>query len=190
MNKSLIAISLLAILAVTGCARREEADADPQAATDAPAAESSAELEKIKAESKVPKATIAPVNVEITLSSQAQALLKAKGEKVAAVATYSGDPSASEQAQKMVDPQSGMIKLGENKQTLDGAGSVVFQDDVIDKSRTNAIVGEVQLTINVTSAKTATSENLLACPFYWKTLAEASQERIQIACTTFAEVKN
>lgn len=184
MNKTTLALALLATVAIAGCARQEEAE--PAAATEsaAPAPTSQAEAEKL-----VPKATIAPVTVEITLSPQAQALLKSKGEKVAATATYSGDPRASEQAQKMVDPQSGMIKLGENKQMLDGAGSVVFQDDVIDKSRTDAILGEVQLTINVTSAKTASSENLLACPFYWKTLAEASQERIQIACTTFAEVK-
>lgn len=183
MNKKIIALALLATTAIAGCARREEPEPTTTEQT-APATVSAVEAEKL-----VPKATIAPVNVEVTLSPQAQALLKSKSEKVAVLATYAGDPRAEEQFQKMADPQSGMIKLGENKQTLDGAGSVVFQDDVIDKSRTDAIVGEVQLTINVTSAKTATSENLLACPFYWKTLAEASQERIQIACTTFAEVK-
>lgn len=183
MNKSTLALALLATLAVAGCARQEEAE--PTAAeAPAPAMASEAEAEKL-----VPKATIAPVNVEITLSSQAQALLKSKSETVQVVATYAGDPRASEQAQKMADPQSGMIKLGENKQTLDGAGNVVFEDDVIDKSRLDSIVGEVQLTINVTSTKTSSSENLLACPFYWKTLAEAGKEQIKIACTTFAEVK-
>ena len=184
MNKKTLVLVLLAAVAVAGCARREEAESATASESPAPAPMSQAEAEEL-----VPKATIAPVNVEIALSPDAQALLKSKSEKVLVVATYAGDPRASEQAQKMADPQSGMIKLGENRQTLEGAGSVVFEDDVIDKSRMDAIVGEVQLTINVTSAKTATSENLLACPFYWKTLAEASQERIRIACTTFAEVK-
>lgn len=182
MNKNLLAASLLAILTLAGCARREEPE--PQTPPQAAAPVSEAEVEKL-----VPKATIAPVNVQITLSPKAQTLLASKSEKVMVLATYAGDPRATEQAQKMADPQSGMIKLGENKQTLDGAGSVVFQDDVIDKTRLDSIVGEVQLTINVTSAKAAASENLLACPFYWKTLAEASKEHIQIACTTFAEVK-
>ena len=184
MNNSTLALALLAILAIAGCARREETEPASDGKSPAPAPMSTAEAEKL-----VPKATIAPVNVEITLSPAARALLTSKSEKVSAVATYSGDPRASEQAQKMADPQSGMIKLGENKQTLDGAGKVVFEDDVIDKSRLDSIVGEVQLTINVTSTKTSSSENLLACPFYWKTLAEAGKEQIKIACTTFAEVK-
>lgn len=183
MNKNVLAASLLASLALAGCARREEPAPEAPAQAAAPAA-TEAEAEKL-----VPKATIAPVSVQITLSPQAQAMLKSKSEKVMVLATYAGDPRATEQSQKMADPLSGMIKLGENKQLLDGAGSVTFQDDVIDKSRLDAIVGEVQLTINVTSAKTASSDNMLACPFYWKTLAEASKEHIQIACTTFAEVK-
>jgi hypothetical protein len=82
-----------------------------------------------------------------------------------------------------------MIKLGENKQTLDGAGSITFKDDVIDKSRLEFIVGEVQLTVNVTSSKTSTPDNLLACPFYWKTLAEASQEKVLITCKALSEVQ-
>lgn len=181
MNKKTFTALLIAALAASGCARREEEPETP--ATENPAPTSEAEAEKL-----VPKATIAPVNVQVTLSPQAEAALKSKAEKVLVVATYSGDPSASEQAQKMADA-SGMIKLGENKQTIDGAGSVTFQDDVIDKSRLDYIVGEVQLTINVTSAKTSAPENLLACPFYWKTLAEASQEKVLITCKALAEVQ-
>lgn len=119
MNKKTFTAALIAALVVTGCARREEEPETP--ATETPAPTSEAEAEKL-----VPKATIAPVNVQVTLSPQAEAALKAKSEKVLVVATYSGDPSASEQAQKMADA-SGMIKLGENKQTLDGAGSITFK---------------------------------------------------------------
>ena len=182
MNKKTFTAALIAALAVTGCARREEEPETPAATV--PATISEAEAEKL-----VPKATIAPVNVQVTLSPQAEAVLKSKSEKILVVATYSGDPRASEQAQQMADASSGMIKLGENKQTLDSAGSVTFQDDVIDKSRLDFIVGEVQLTINVTSSKTSVSENLLACPFYWKTLAEASQEKVQIACKALSELQ-
>lgn len=184
MNNKILAFALLAAVVAAGCARQEEAE--PAVAAEQT---SSAPVSTVEAEKLVPKATIAPVTVEVTLSPQAQALLKSKSEKVAVLATYAGDPRAEEQFQKMADPQSGMVKLGENKQTLDGAGKVVFEDDVIDKAKLDAIVGEVQLTINVTSAKTAASENLLACPFYWKTLAEAGREQIKIACTTFDEVK-
>lgn len=184
MNKNILAASLIFALVVTGCARREEPE--PETPATAPLSEAAAQAE---AEKQVPVATIAPVNVQITLSPAAQELLKSKTEKVLIAATYSGDPKASEQAQKMADA-SGTIKLGENKKTLDGAGSVTFQKDVLDKAKLDFILGEVQLTINVTSSKTSTSENLLACPFYWETLAVASKASVQIACTTMAEAKN
>ncbi len=185
MNKNILAASIIFALVATGCARREEAEPAEKTPV-APLSEGAAQAE---AEKQVPAATIAPVKVQVTLSPAAQALLKSKSEKVLVVATYSGDAKGEDQAQKMAD-DSGMIKLGENKQTLDAAGSVTFQDDVIDKSRLGLIVGEVQLTINVTSSKTSTSENLLACPFYWETLAEAGKATVQIACKTIAEAKS
>ena len=182
MNKKTFTAALIAVLTVTGCARREEEPETPAATV--PATISEAEAEKL-----VPKATIAPVNVQVTLSPQAEAVLKSKSEKILVVATYSGDPRASEQAQQMADASSGMIKLGENKQLIDGAGSLTFQDDVIDKSRLGLTFGEVQVTINVTSSKTATPENLLACPFYWETLAEASKQTVKIECKAMSEVQ-
>lgn len=182
MSKAHIFISLLAATTLLGCSRREEAE---PTVVDQPTA--AAPLSEVEAEKLVPKATIAPVKVSVTLSPAAQALLNSKSEKISVIATYSGDPMSTEQAQKMTDPISGMIKLGESQKILDGAGSLVFQDDVIDKSRLDSIVGEIQLTLNVTSTKSSGAENLLACPFYWKPLAEASKESIRIDCTTFQE---
>lgn len=184
MNKNLLVTSLLAVLAISGCARREEAEPEDAAASQATGANSHEEIEK-----QAPAATIAPVNVQVALTPAAEAALKSKSEKVLVVATYSGDPRASEQAQKQADA-SGTIKLGENKQVIDGAGSVTFQDDVIDKSRLALTFGEVQLTINVTSSKNATPENLLACPFYWETLAEASKQVVKIECKAMSEVQH
>ena len=56
MNKKTFTAALIAALAVTGCARREEEPETPAATV--PATISEAEAEKL-----VPKATIAPVNV-------------------------------------------------------------------------------------------------------------------------------
>ena len=179
-NNSLILCALL-LGSLSGCARREEADVS----TDQP---QSAPVTVEQAEAEVPAATIAPVNVEVTLTPVASTALSSKGEKVTVTATYSGDPRADEAAQKMAD-ESGMIRLGEAKKTLDGAGKIVFQDDVIDKSRLEQTVGEVQLTINVTSSMTSSSQNLLACPFYWETLANASKQPVQIACKALSEVQ-
>lgn len=183
MNKNIFIASLIAASVVTGCARREEAEPETLAVETATPS-SQADIEK-----QVPAATIAAVTVQVTLTPQAEAALKAKSEKVLLVATYSGDPKASELAQKMVEP-SGMIKLGESKLTLDGAGVVTFQDDVIDKSRLEYTLGEVQMTINVTSSKSVTPENLLACTFYWETLAEASKKTVKIACKALSEAQD
>lgn len=185
MNKNLLITSFLAFLAVSGCARREETEPAADAATSQAAkANTRQEIEK-----QAPAATIAPVNVQVTLTPAAEAALRSKSEKVMVVAAYSGDPRASEQAQKLADA-SGTIKLGENKQLIDGAGSLTFQDDVIDKSRLGFTFGEVQVTINVTSSKSSTPENLLACPFYWETLAEASKQTVKIDCKAMSEVQH
>lgn len=182
MNKNSISIFLLILLAATGCARREEAN--PEAAIGAKTSE--AELES---ETLLPVATIAPVTVQVTLSPEAKALLTSKSEKMLVVATYSGDPKISEQAQKMADA-SGVIKLGDNTLNLDSSGSVTFQDDVIDKTKLDYIVGEVQLTINVTSTKNSAQENLLSCPFYWETLADASKNTVKINCEPLSDAIN
>ena len=184
MNKNLLITSFIAVMAISGCARREDAEPTTDAAP--PQAASANNREEI--EKQAPAATIAPVKVQITLTPAAEAALKSKSEKVMVVAAYSGDPRASEQAQKLADT-SGTIKLGENKQLLDGAGSLTFQDDVIDKSRLDFTFGEVQVTINVTSSKNSTPENLLACPFYWETLAEASKQTVKIDCKAMSEVQ-
>lgn len=184
MNASFISASLLVVLFITGCARREEAEPTN---TPAPAPAMTEQQRQEVFEKTVPKATIAPVKVTVTLSPAAEAILKSKSEKILIDATYSGDPAASQQAQAQAN-EFGMVPLGENKRTLDAAGSVVFDDDVIDKSRTNLIVGQIQLTINVTSSKTSSPNNLLACPFYWKTLKEASADNIVIACKALSEV--
>lgn len=185
MNKNLLITSLFTAIVISGCARREEAEPAAGAET-APLAASASTREEI--EKQAPAATIAPVNVQVSLTSAAEAAIKSKSEKVMVVAAYSGDPRSTEQAQKLADT-SGTIKLGENKQLIDGAGSLTFQDDVIDKSRLGLTFGEVQVTINVTSSKTATPENLLACPFYWETLAEASKQTVKIECKAMSEVQ-
>ena len=179
--KTTIFATLISLGLAAGCARQEttEIQEEQQASSDA-----AAEV----MEAAVPRATIAPVTVSVTLTPQAEAALKSASEAISVVATYSGDPKASEQAQKLADT-SGMIKLGENRQALNGAGSVIFQDDVIDKSKLDYTLGEVQFTINVTSSMTSSQTNLLACPFYWETLANASKQPVQIACKAMSEVQ-
>lgn len=182
MKMNLLAASII-VAALAGCARREESEPE------VPVTEQTTTASQEEVEKQVPAATIAPVTVQISLTPAAESLLRAKSEKVLAVATYSGDPRSSEQAQKMAD-ESGMVKLGENKKLLDGAGSITFQDDVIDKSKIDLTLGEIQLTINVTSSKSSTPENLLACPFYWETLAEASKQTVKIDCKAMSEVQH
>lgn len=179
MNKQALFASML--LLVAGCARRE-ADEPAQAGRNENKSESPAAIE----EQSVPPGNIAPVLVNIALTEQAQAALKAESEKVLVVAVYAGDPNASDEAQKMADA-SGTIKLGENRQTLDGPGSLTLDEDVIDKTRLKLVEGEVQLMINVTSSKTNAAKNLLACDFFWQPLGEASKNPVGITCKAVSE---
>lgn len=182
MKKYSIGIIAITCLIVAGCARQETPDEDVapvviETPTTGPVAQT-------PVGTSIPAATIAAVNVRITLSALAKTRLEAAQEAISVTGTYAGDPKASATAQA---GPSGMIDLGKNTQQLAGEGSVVFEDDVIDKNRLALIDGEVQMTINVTSAKKSTPENLLACPFYWDTLANASKEPVQIHCTLATE---
>lgn len=181
MKKYRIGIIAITCLIAAGCARQEAPDEDvAPSSIETPAGPPA----QAPTGPSIPAATIAPVNVRITLSPLAKAGLEAAQEGISVAATYAGDPKASAAAQA---GPSGMIDLGKNTQQLSGEGAVVFEDDVIDKNRLALIDGEVQLTINVISAKKSTPENLLACPFYWDTLANAGKGTVQIHCTLVTE---
>lgn len=177
MKKQNIGAIALTCMIVLGCARQEA----PVEDTGAPAAETTATA---RVEAPIPAATIAPVNVRITLSPAAKARLEKAKEQISVTATYAGDPKESALAQA---GPSGMLDLGKNTQLLPGEGTTVFEEDVIDKKRLALIDGEVQLTVNVTSAKSSVPENLLACPFYWDTLAAAGEGPVEIHCSLISE---
>ena len=177
MNQLKFASIAFACLIAFGCARQEAPDANGAGPEAEVAAQATPQVE-------IPAATIAPVNVQITLSPAAKAGLESAKEEISVAATYSGDPKES--AIALAGP-SGMIDLGKNTQLLSTEGTVVFNQDVIDEKRLAQTEGEVQLTINVTSAKKSGPENLLACPFYWETLAEAGKETVKIHCTLISE---
>ncbi len=182
MNKIRFGVIALSCVIALGCARQE--DPADQAAMAAAAGDASVAAEP-RPPAVIPKATIAPVNVRITLSPAAKARLESAKEEISIAAVYAGDPMESTMGQA---GPSGMIDLGKNTQLLPGEGSVVFEEDVIDPKRLALTEGEVQLTINVTTAKKSGTENFLACPFYWDTLEAAGKETVEINCKLTSEV--
>lgn len=181
MNTTKFSLIALTCLIALGCARQE---VDDDVVGAAPAVEAPATQPP---QVDIPAATIASVNVRITLSAAAKARLESEKEEISVAATYAGDPKEGAIAQA---GPSGMIELGKITKLLSDEGSVVFEKDVIDEKRLALTEGEVQLTINVTTAKKSGSENFLACPFYWDTLEAASKETIDINCELISETNS
>lgn len=174
MRHATITATVLLLL-VAACARRES-DQEP---TPPPAA-TTAEKENFQ----LPPPVVAPVKLEVILSPKAQAELAKLSEGIVVEAIYGGDPTPAASSQTN---EFGLIDLGKAVKELRSADTVTFAEDVIDRNKLDLIVGQPQIMLNVRSAKKATHDNILACKFYWESVATASKQIIQIPCTLLSE---
>ncbi|WP_144811219.1 hypothetical protein [Aerolutibacter ruishenii] len=167
------------LILVSGCARQEsEEDVVPPPATTTATAPVEEDY------SHLPPPVVAPVKLEVTLSPKAQAELSKLSEGIVVEAVYAGDPvpAASTQTNEF-----GLLDLGKATKELKGPGTVTLAEDVIDRSKLDLIVGQPQIMLNVRSARKATPNNILACKFYWESVATASKQTVQIPCTLLSE---
>lgn len=171
-----LTILLLAAVA-SGCGRREEAD-DSNADQAAPAA-----AEPAPSPVTAPK-VVAPISVKVSLSPNAKAELAKSGETVEIEAIYVGDPTPESSSQSN---EMGVIELGKKIEPANEHESATFDDSIIDTSRLSLVVGQPQVMINVRSAKKKLPSNILACPFYWESVAVASAGTVEIACMLLSE---
>lgn len=179
MAKSTSFFALVALVAaVSGCARREEADTESTSEQAAQTAQS------VAPEPVTPPPTITPVTIEVTLSPAAQKKLQEASESVSVEIKYAGDANAKSSAQAN---EFGLIELGKNTRELNGSGSITFDEDLIDKSKLGMIIGQPQVMINTTSGRKSTKENLLSCDFYWETLEVAGKSTVRIPCVLLSE---
>lgn len=175
MKRNLLLCLSLVFLAI-GCARRESDDAigtsangaehePPQAPASAPAP---------------PRPELAAVEVEVSLSPDAERALRGAGEGIRVEVIYGGDPAPG----STIEPNEfGLVELAKSVHELDGAGTLHFSKDDLDHSRLDQITGQPQLMINAMSTLRSSSRNMLACSFYWDTLSAAGRDGVKIPCT-------
>lgn len=177
MTRTRITCCLIVCLAIAGCARREDPEGEgtnPQIADT-----SSARPESMQSARAPLDKVVAGVDVSITLTPDAAAELKNRGETLVIEATYAGDPTPESSSQVN---EFGLVELGSDTRELTGAGQVSFDEDVIDKSRLPLIAGQPQIMLNVRSARKRTPTNILACDLFWDSVEAASAATVEIQC--------
>lgn len=177
----------LACLVLIGCARREDVDYD----RDGAAAPTNAADENADAAGSTPvelqppmEKVVAGVQVSVSLSPAAEAELTKRGETISVEATYAGDPTAESSGQTN---EFGLVELGQATREMKAAGSVSFEEALIDRSRLPLISGQPQILLNVRSGRPGSPGNLLACELYWNSVAAASSSPVQIPCKLLSE---
>ena len=180
LGRTLLGIAFL--LAIMGCARRED-----ESEGGLPLATATAPQETAPSEAVAPQAAkvVAPIKVEVVLSPAAQADLLAKSEGVVLEAVYGGDPTAEASSQAN---EFGLIELGKTVHQLSPSGGEAnLSDDALDRNRLSLVVGQPQVMINVRSALKASPNNLLSCDLYWDSVQAASERPIRIPCKLLSE---
>lgn len=188
MNRIRLSSCLLACLVISGCARREDdgtadVDALPAPATQADQQNTAATNEPDAVQPPLEK-VVAGVQVRVSLSPAAQAEMSRRGETIVVEATYAGDPTAESSSQTN---EFGLVELGQDTRELDAAGTISFDESLIDRSRLPLISGHPQIMLNVRSGRKAGAGNLLACDLYWDSVAAASAAPVEIPCRLLSE---
>ena len=182
------------LLALAGCARREDDSGDeapitPATGDTAPAAVGTTATSGAAGDStdeyvQGPQ-IVAPIQVEVVLTPAAKAELSAKSEGVVVEAMYGGDPNTQGAARVN---EFGLVELGKVQKELPAAGGKVgFDKDAINASRLSLVLGQPQVMINVRSARKTVPKNLLSCELYWDSVESASETPIQIPCRLLSE---
>lgn len=122
--------------------------------------------------------------VDLTLSPKAAALLKARHEGIVVSAMYSGDPLP---AWTRKADEEGMIDLGNEIVTVAGvAGRATITGNKVLRAHL-AWAKNIQVLINVYSARRSSQDNLLDCGIFEDTVAKAQARPIAISCKLIGE---
>lgn len=167
-----VAASLFTLVAtatiLAGCDRREEVDSRPAQMEGAATEESS-----------MPAPVVNGVEVVVALTETAASQLRKVSGHIAVEVLFVGDPSAAGEAEVN---ELGVVALGSSRTELEGAGTAVFPESLINHSRLALIEGQPQVMINTTAAGPGVAPGMLACTYFWETLSEAGEHPVKIDC--------
>ena len=122
----------------------------------------------------------AAFDVQLTLSPQAQRVLKKTHEGIVVLASYYAEPNTA--GERHVD-QIGRIDMGQQKLILPGEpGTVHISGDLFARHHLGWTRGPVMLNVNVYSARRAGPDNILACDFFDGELGHATAVPMELHC--------
>lgn len=138
-------------------------------------------------------ATVAPayadaamaIDVNIALSEKAEAKLKATGEGITVLASFSGAPkSDAEQHANDI----GMIDLGSETIELSGVpGPAYITGENVNAERLKWVDGPVNVNVNVFSSRKSSADNILNCDFVDAEIEQAAKAPITLNCSLIDE---
>lgn len=192
IGRSIFLVTVLAVLALVGCAR-DPAEAaqpgatdasDPAAVAQSGAASASAARQQPASEAMPAQAAFEGFRVEVTLSPAAREKLAKDKETIIVSADYFGTPVAA--AVDQAD-QVGQLDLGKAQRELAQAGGVDFDQTGFLGARLNLVEGPPQVNINVYSGRHSSPDNLLDCDFFQDALSVAAKAPIRLSCKLIGE---
>lgn len=176
-RRTAVLSACIAVLLAVGCTRTPTPDdaAIPDAAEDqAPAPVST-----------LPENAFA---VTVTLTPVALQRLRAEGESIVVAADYFGYPTIAAQQRRVPGTEDPWLTLHTVEVTPDAAGVARFPSIAIDPARLALVEGgDVQVNVNVWSARRKVADNLLDCGLFQDTLEAAVRGPVEIDCKLIAE---
>ncbi len=125
-------------------------------------------------------------SVDVTLSAKAADLLATKGEKIIVWASWYGDPSPA--GKKHVD-EMGQVDMGEEKVQLPSTGgTATLSGKKVAISHIGWVKDQnVQVLVNVYTARLKDPNNLLDCGLFQDSVTLARKGPVAIACKVIGE---
>lgn len=123
--------------------------------------------------------------VRVALSQKAATELKRRGEAIVVSVLFTGEPIASETAR--ADMSGGVIYLGNEDVTIPGADGIAQITGGTVLREKMGWAKDVNVTVNVYTARKTDPHNLIACGFTGMPLAKAQAEPILVSCRLIGE---
>lgn len=123
--------------------------------------------------------------VDVTLSDAARKKLAEAGESVIVSVSYYGDgkPGLSPKILNEV----GLVDIGRAQVELQGEGRATLDGSAVQRERLDFIAGDLQINVNVFSARRSSPDNLLDCGFFQDSIGVVAEKPVEISCQLIAE---
>lgn len=126
-------------------------------------------------------------DINVTLSKKAAVKLASQKERIVAFASYYGDPKRSAEKHASEVGQIDLTPQDEEMEIPGTGGRAHICGVNVDPNRLDWLAGPVKVNFNVSSARKSSSDNLLACDFIDRVLADVRKAPVTLRCALIEE---